>query len=150
MFHFKLEFLLRYRTQKEEMAMYELAQRVREANQIENELLEIQDRCHELAEEVSSRTADDCVPAPVYCMYKHYLDHLRTRTETTEKRLNKAERRIEEHRVKLVEASVARKTMDLYKDGQLTEYKEKEHLSEQKKLDELATLARSRRAREDQ
>ena len=150
MFHFKLEFLRRYRIQKEELAMYELAQKVREANQIEDELMGIKDRCHELGEEVSRRTADSCLPAPVYCMYKNYQDHLRSVEENTEKRLYKAELCIEEHRVKLVKASVDRKTIDHYKDRQQTEYRQNENIGEQKNLDELATLARSRREREDQ
>ncbi|MEW6264158.1 MAG: flagellar export protein FliJ [Thermodesulfobacteriota bacterium] len=143
MFRFRLEFLLRYRRQKEELAMYELAQRVREANQIEGELEDVRRRGRELTEELRERTAQD-LPAPVFTLYKDYQEHLRRRELVTERRLTHAESRIEQQRQVLVAASVERKTIERFKERRQKENQALEGRREQNTLDELASLARLR------
>ena len=64
MFRFKLDFLLRYRRQKEEEAMYELARRIRETNDIRANLEGLKMRSGELAADVLKRAAAP-IPAPV-------------------------------------------------------------------------------------
>lgn len=147
MFDFRLEFLLRYRRQKEEMAMYELAQRVREANEVENRLEDIRVRSGELARNVSRRAAQG-IPVPILAMYKDYLEDLRQRGQSTVEDLALAEARIEEYRQKLIGTSVDRKAIEKLKEKQKEAYLENEARKEQNSLDEAASLAASRREHE--
>ena len=149
MFRFKLEFLLRFRRQKEEMAMYELAQRIRVANQIETELTDIREDASRIAETVKAQ-AGQTVAAPVFAMYKNYQDHLRKSTKVAEHRLVKAEKRIEEQRQKLVTASVDRKVIEKFRDRQKETHTAETARKAQNDMDELSSLARRRRENEEE
>jgi flagellar FliJ protein len=144
MFRFKLEFLLKYRQQKEEMAMLKLAQCVREANRFENELEDIKDRTVELESEVRSQTAAP-ISAPVYNMYMNYKAHLRECGQDAACRLAKAENQVEEQRRTLVAASVDRKIMERFKEKEKEAFVEEEQRKEQEVLDELSSISYSRR-----
>jgi len=148
MFRFKLDFLLRYRRQKEEEAMYELARRIRETNDIRSNLERLKMRSGELAADVLERAAAP-VPAPVYKMYKDYLGYLRRKKENTLASLAQAETEVEEQRRRLIQASVDRKIIDRFKEIQHEAYLEAEARREQNNLDELAALGASRRVNED-
>ena len=148
MFRFNLEFLLRFRRQKEEGAMNELAKTVREANQIENELTTARNRAREIAAQVSEMSGAE-LSAPVYVMFKEYQDQLRKNVETGEFKMSKAEEKVEKKRLELVEKSVERKIIEEFKDRKKKAYLEKIGKLEQKNLDELASLARARREREE-
>jgi flagellar FliJ protein len=144
MFRFKLEFLLRYRRQKEETAMMELARRVRMANEIENEIQDIEERKEQLAASVSSMTGT-CVPGPVFLMYADCRQALTRSGREAARKLTRAEAQIEQQRQNLVKCSVDRKVIDKYKERLKQHHLKEEGLKEQKNLDELAALARSRR-----
>jgi flagellar FliJ protein len=144
MFRFKLEFLLRYRQQKEEMAMLKLAQCVREANRFENELEDIKDRKIEIDAEVRNQTVAP-ISATVYNMYMDYKEHLRECGHDAACRLAEAEVQVEEQRQKLVNASVDRKVMERYKEKEKETFAEEEQRKEQDVLDELSSISYSRR-----
>jgi flagellar export protein FliJ len=148
MFRFKLEFLRRYRTQKEEMAMLELSKRVREANDIEIELEDLKERSREIAVTLSEHCQNG-VSSTVYAMYMDYREHLRRCGNDATNRLDRAEKRMEEQRRRLVAASIDRQVLDRFRERQEECYQKQQCLSEQKGLDELAALARSRREHED-
>ncbi|MEW5723189.1 MAG: flagellar export protein FliJ [Thermodesulfobacteriota bacterium] len=148
MFRFKLEFLLRYRRQIEETAMYELAQRIREANEIEAELYDVRERRVELAAQVKGKAAL-VMPAALFNLYKDHQDYLYRRGKMMEKGLALAERRIEKQRQKLVQTSVDRKTIELYKEKQREAHLEKEARREQNELSELAALVLARKRYEE-
>jgi flagellar FliJ protein len=148
-FRFKLEFLLRFRRQKEEMAMYELAQRIRVANQIETELTDIKEKAGRIAETCTAQ-AGQTVAAPVLVMYKSYQDHLRKSGKVTERRLMKAEERIEAQRGKLVEASVDRKVIEKFRDRQKECHIAESARKSQIETDELSSLAKRRRDHEEE
>jgi len=143
MFHFKLEFLLRYRRQNEEAAMHKMAQRIREANAVETELTNLRNRSQELqtALAVDSQTL---IPAPIYSLYKDHLEVLRGRTQEALQRLSKAEAQVEKQRRILVRASIDRKIIEKYKEKQKEAYLADQARRERYILDELATLAISR------
>ena len=143
-FKFQLEFLLRYRTQKEEQAMYKLAECVRKANDIECELQEIDERRGQLADAVRS-LEEECVPAAVYTMYTGHRDHLHRMCQAAARRLRLAEVEVEKKRECLVAASIEKKTIARFKEKRKEEYNRVEALKEQKNLDELASIARSRK-----
>ena len=147
MFRFKLEFLKRYREQLEDTAMYELAQRIREANEIEADIQDLKDRRAKLAEE-TSKQAGAGVSGALYVMYRNYDSHLYRRGAMMEKGLARAEKRIEDQRKKLVAASVQRKIIDRFKEKQHEQYQEKEARSERMNLDELAALVKARKQNE--
>ena len=149
MFRFKLNFLLRFRRQKEEMAMYELAQRIRVANQIETELTDIREQSGRIAETVSAQCGQT-VNASVLVMYKNYQDHLRQSHKVAEHRLMKAEERIEAQRGKLVTASVDRKVIEKFRDRQKENHDAESARKSQIEMDELTSLARRRRDDEDE
>ena len=148
MFKFRLDFLLRFRRQLEELAKYELAERVRRANLIETRLLELRERSGQLVESMQ-RKADDPIPAPLFSMYKDYLDQLRREKEAVANELTRAEDQVEKQRQALVQASVERKVIDRLKERQKQAYMENEARQQQGILDELAALARSRRIHEE-
>lgn len=147
MFKFKLEFLLRYRKQKEELAMYELAQRIREAAAKEEELENIRDRSLELNENLKTR-ATRALPAPIFVMYKEYQGRLKQQYSAVEKQLARAEEKIEIQREALVQASVQRKIIEKYREKMKAAYDKAEAIKEQQSLEELATIARSRKTNE--
>jgi flagellar FliJ protein len=147
MFKFKLEFLLRYRKQKEETAMFELAQKVRQANQIDAEIMELGEKSVGVAEAVS-RTVGTCLPASVLLLYKDHQEYLRNQAKEASKRLGLAEQQIEKQRQVLVEKSKDRKMVEVYKENLKSAYQKEEAIREQKNLDELAMLARLRRDHE--
>lgn len=146
-FRFKLDFLLRFRRQREEMAMYELAKRIREAGAIQAELDNLRDRSGELASAIRDQS-DDLIPVPVFWLYKSYLDDLRRRTVTTENALDRAEMRVEQQRQKLVAASVDRKVIEKYKDIKKESFLADQTRQEQNNLDELAVISASRKPHE--
>lgn len=149
MFKFKLEFLLRFRRQKEEAAMLELAGRIREAGAKRWELESLIARSEDLAAEVRHRSAEP-IPAPVIILYRDYLDHLRRAKKAAQRGLDRAEALVAEKREKLIEASIQRKIIDRYKEIQYEKYKETENRREQKSLDELAALRAKWRVNENQ
>lgn len=148
MFRFKLEFLLRYRRQKEELAMFELAQRVRQANDIENRLIDIRERDQELVSSIRGLSGS-IVPATVFSMYQGFRDHLALEEKRTEHQLQQAEIAMEKQRLQLVAASVQRKIMERFKEKQKSDYDTAHARLEQNNLDELAALAAVRKTHED-
>ena len=148
MFRFNLEFLLKYRRQLEEESMNELAKAVREANILENELMEIRNRSEAVALEIS-KMPESGLSVPVYVMYKDFQDQLRKDVDRGEYKLAKAEEKVEAKRLELVQKSVDRKVIEEYKERKKQAYKEKISKLEQNNLDELASLARARRESEE-
>ena len=147
-FKFKLEFLLRYRRQLEETAMYNLAQKVRKAGELEGELEAVTARGLELQSQVREQCAAP-VPAPMYQMYKDYQDSLRRRGIFARRRLDKAEQELEKARKELVAASIDRKVIEGYKDRQKEAAAKARAREEQMLLDELASLSASRSRHDD-
>ena len=126
------------------MAMLKLAQCVREANRFENDLEDIKNRATELEAEVRNQTAAP-ISATVYNLYMNYKDHLRDCGHDAACRLAEAEVHVEEHRRKLVTASVDRKVMERYKEKEKEAFAEEEQRKEQETLDELSSISYSRR-----
>lgn len=145
MFRFRLEFLLRHRRQQEDVAKYELANRIRKANEIESRIRDMQERSTNLSAYISGQTGQ-VVPAVQLAIYKDYIDDLRRRLELSHSELAQAEKRIEEQREILVQASVARKTVERLKEKQREAYEKEQSRKEQILLDEQAALAYARRA----
>ncbi|MBF0528577.1 MAG: flagellar export protein FliJ [Deltaproteobacteria bacterium] len=147
MFRFKLEFLLRYRRQKEELAMFELAERVRKANEIENYILDLQERAEELVASVRGLDGN-IIPSSKFTMYSEHREYLREEEKRTRHYLLQAEAAVEQQRQKLVEISVQRKIIERYKEKQKADYDKTAAGLEQKNLDELAALAAVRKTHE--
>lgn len=144
-----MEFLLRYRKQKEETAMFELAQKVRQANQLDAEIMELDEKAVGVDEAVR-QTVGTSVPATIFMMYKDHQEHLRRQAVEARKRLVQAEKQMEKQRQVLVEKSKERKTVEVYKEKLKTVYHREELIRENKNLDELAMLARLRRDQENE
>ena len=142
-FRFKLEFLLRYRRQKEEMAMLELAKHTREAGQVRQEIEEYRTRTRTVSETLSQK-AREPIPAAEFSLYKDYQGYLVKKSRMAEARLEQVNRRVREQREKLIEAGVQRKIMETHKQNQKETHDLAEALQEQKVLDELTILARLR------
>lgn len=128
--------------------MAQLAQRVREANEVQAELRDIQVRCRELEQEVQNRVREP-VAACVYTMYTTYQVHLKKTENQAQQRLTQAERVVERQRRRVVAASKDRKVMDKYKERKKEAYEERQRSAEQVQLDEMAMLARLRRNDEE-
>ena len=148
MFRFKLEFLLRYRRQQEETAMHELAKCIRKTNQVEAELCNLRERSEELVSELN-RCAASGMPAALFQMYCSFMDHLGRSSRAAERRLDRMEAQVEDHRHKLVEASVERKMIERFKERQHEAHVREESRLEQISLDELSTISQSRKRHEE-
>ena len=145
MFRFTLEFLLRYRRQKEETAMYELARRVRSARQVQAEIDRVRQRADELVSEQQALTGT-AQTAALLSLYSDYLHQLRALVELRAEDLVQANREVDAERRRLRQASIERKIMERLKEIQRQAYQEEEARREAKVLDEFITM-RSRRMR---
>jgi len=145
MFRFTLEFLLRYRRQKEETAMYELARRVRSARQVQAEIDRVRQRADELVSEQQALTGT-AQAAALLSLYSEYLHQLRALVDLRTEDLVQANREVDAERRRLRQASIERKIMERLKEIQRQAYQEEEARREAKVLDEFITT-RSRRMR---
>jgi flagellar FliJ protein len=145
MFRFTLEFLLRYRRQKEETAMYELARRVRSARQVQAEIDRVRQRADELVSEQQALTGT-AQTAALLSLYSEYLHQLRALVDLRNEDLVQANREVDAERRRLRQASIERKIMERLKEIQRQAYQEEEARREAKVLDEFITT-RSRRMR---
>lgn len=127
--------------------MMTLAQKVRDANEIENEIDGIDERSQYLAEALTG-IIGKTLPAQMFNMYTGHRGHLRTRRLTAESRLAKAEKKIEEQRQVLVKAGIDRKTMEIMKEHQKDDHMKAEAVKEQNEQDELAAMAKQWRERD--
>jgi len=144
MFRFRLDFLLRYRRQLEEAEMYELANKVRGAVQIQNELTSVRTRASQLVESARQRRSAK-VTAPVLALYSNYLHELRKRDLAGQRRLASAEREVEKQRKKLTQASIKRKTIEKLEELERKSFIENSRRRENKILDETASLKFARK-----
>ncbi len=144
MFRFRLDFLLRYRRQLEEAEMYELANKIRAANQIQTDLAEVRTRANELADSVRQRTSVK-VTAPVLALYSNYLHELRKRDIAGQSNLAKAEKEVDRQREILTGASIKRKSYEKLEEVERRTFIETDLKREQKVFDELASLKSARK-----
>jgi flagellar FliJ protein len=144
MFRFRLDFLLRYRRQLEEAEMYELANKVRGAAQIRNELTTARTRASELVNSARQRTSAK-VTAPVLALYSNYLHELRRRDLTGQRRLAFAEREVKTQREALTQASIKRKAIEKLEELERKSFIETNLKREQKIVDEMASLKFTRK-----
>lgn len=143
MFRFRLDFLLRYRRQLEETEMYELANKVRAANQIQTDLAEVRTRANELADSVRQRTSVK-VTAPVLALYSNYLHELRKRDLAGRSNLARAEKEVDRQRETLTETSIKRKSIERLEELERRAFSETDLKREQKVFDELTSLKSAR------
>lgn len=143
MFRFRLDFLLRYRRQLEETEMYELANKVRAANQIQTDLAEVRTRANELADSVRQRTSVK-VTAPVLALYSNYLHELRKRDLAGRSNLARAEKEVDRQRETLTETSIKRKSIERLEELERRAFSETDLKREQKVFDELTSLKTAR------
>lgn len=143
MFRFRLDFLLRYRRQLEETEMYELANKVRAANQIQTDLAEVRTRAKELADSVRQRTSVK-VTAPVLALYSNYLHELRKRNLAGQSNLARAEKEVDRQRETLTEAAIKRKSIERLEELEGRAFIEADLKREQKVFDELTSLKSAR------
>lgn len=143
MFRFRLDFLLRYRRQLEETEMYELANKVRAANQIQTDLAEVRTRANELADSVRQRTSVK-VTAPVLALYSNYLHELRKRDLAGQSNLARAEKEVDRQRETLTETSIKRKSIERLEELERRAFSETDLKREQKVFDELTSLKSAR------
>lgn len=147
MFRFRLDFLLRYRRQLEETEMYELANKVRAANQIQTDLAAVRTRANELADSVRQRTSVK-VTAPVLALYSNYLHELRKRDLAGQSNLARAEKEVDRQRETLTETSIKRKSIERLEELERRAFSETDLKREQKVFDELTSLKTAREKNE--
>ena len=147
MFRFRLDFLLRYRRQLEETEMYELANKVRAANQIQTDLAEVRTRAKELTDSVRQRTSVK-VTAPVLALYSNYLHELRKRNLAGQSNLARAEKEVDRQRETLTEAAIKRKSIERLEELEGRAFIETDLKREQKVFDELTSLKSAREKNE--
>ncbi len=139
MFRFRLDFLLKYRRQLEETEMYELANRVREVNRIEDDINSIRLKSAELAGAARKR-ALATVTVPILALYSNFLHELRKKGLASQNQLTLAEGEVEKQRETLRQASIRRKTMEKLEEIERKSFLDAEAKAEYKILDELGVI----------
>ncbi len=145
MFRFPLEPLLRYRRQKEDTEKYELANRVRSMQAIQNNLEMIEKKAANITVAAKKQMTSPGVTMPIIAWYSNYLDQLRRLRAATRDKLAQAETETESQRKKLIKASVDRKIIERFKEIKRQAYYDDEAKKEQKTIDEINTLRAGRK-----
>jgi flagellar export protein FliJ len=127
--------------------MYELANKVRAANQIQTDLAEVRTRAKELADSVRQRTSVK-VTAPVLALYSNYLHELRKRNLAGQSNLARAEKEVDQQRETLTEAAIKRKSIERLEELERSAFIETDLKREQKVFDELTSLKSAREKNE--
>jgi flagellar export protein FliJ len=129
--------------------MYELAERIRTANQIENEIAHNEERSRQVAEEAREKGREG-MPGAIYALYSSYRDDLGLRSRDARRRLVRAEALVEKQRQALVKASVDRKIMETFKERQRQTYLRETARKEQEEMEEMAAMVQSRKPHEEE
>jgi len=148
MFKFRLDFLLKYRRQKEEMRMYELAGCIRQMNRVQKSVEDTKVRTRELTREAREKTAA-ANSIHLVSLYSDYLHKLRKLDQDLHFQLAQKQARVEEEQRKLISASRDRKILERLEDIQRRAYIQERGRKERNSLDEAVTLKAGRNNHEN-
>ncbi len=136
-FSFKFETVLRVKEKKEEELKRELMRL--QALRIEQEqLLEKIDNEKRRAYGEKAREKQGGIDIMSLVYYEAYLNNLRKKISATEKKIKELEKKADDKRVEVIEASKEKKIFEKLKEKHFSEFKKMVVSNEQKQLDEIA------------
>lgn len=148
-FKFRMDFLIKARQRKEEEAMARLTQRLASITDLERDIAEQEQYKARLKDELAKIIQTGGISIPLLSMYREY-DHKLSRDISRLHGFLRLSRKEEvKERVALIKASVDRKLMEKLKEKKKAEFAAEQMYLEQNNLEEMATLAKAHRDREE-
>jgi len=139
MFGFDLQSLLDVRTALEEKRQLELAEAIRDLELQQEIFSGIKDRRRQLIREYYELEGKP-VKSLGLVLYSENITLYRDMEITQQDKCRQAERKVDDSRLALIEASKQKKILEKYKEKKLVEYKQELSRKECKELDEAAIL----------
>lgn len=143
-FKFKLQPLLTYRQYLERVAQQNTARAHLDVKTCENQILELKKTFDQHADKIEDVVAKG-VSAIEFKRYHQYLDSVETSMENEKSRKTQLEKILKQKLLELKKKSVAKKTMELYRDRLKVEYTQEFLKIEQKESDEVSSIKTARK-----
>lgn len=148
-FKFRLDFMIQMRRRKEEEAMARLAKRLASIRDLEDEIADMTGRKEALAAELGEQMRAGKITVPSLVLYKEYEGKLAKDIKRAHEFLRLSHREEAKERAALTKASVDLKVMEKLKEKKKAEFRDEVAYMEQNSLEEMASLAKARRDREE-
>jgi len=148
-FKFRMEFLIKARRRREEEAMARLAQRRASIRELEGEKAELEAKKLRLRGELEEKIKSGRIDISTLKLYKEYDFKLTKDIKRLDEFLRLSRREEAKEQAALTKASIDRKIMEKLKEKKKTEYLEEQARLAQNHLEEMASLAKARRDREN-
>lgn len=136
-FKFSLQAVLDHRKHLEEQAMSRFGQKLKAQREAEEQIAWLQGEHGKSRRDLAQRERGG-LPAEEYILANEYLTVLRLTATREAARLPQLKAETEQARLKLVEATRARKALEILRDKQRAEWLDKVNRTEQRLLDEAA------------
>ncbi len=135
-FAFRLESVLKLKTQMEDNAKNNLARATKE---LENQKVYLEELKNENDASINSLTEEVDEGIPVYRvrLYNNYLSLMKEKIVNQKENVNIAEHNVDTNREVLIKAMQERKVLDKLKDKKFDEYIKEQNKAEQLGIDEL-------------
>jgi flagellar export protein FliJ len=147
-FKFRLEFMISLRKRKEEKAAAKLAKRQASIRELEDKINACHLKMAEMADQLSERAKAGQLNGPLLLMYSSHQERIRKEIKKRLELLALSRREEAKERLALRIAVTDRRIMEKFKDNQKLAWKTELLRTEQDIMEELASLARARRAQE--
>lgn len=138
MFRFSLQVALDVRSRQEKVKMKELAEALAVENSIINEINQIHLNIQQADDDLNNVKKAKILSIDQMRFLSTYKDRMKVVLSKCHQRLIKAQKKVKEQQTELIEASKARKTLEILKEKELKRFKEKISRIQQKSMDEIA------------
>lgn len=143
-FVFRLETVLDHRRHLEDLALNELARRLKAQQDCESQIVWMHEELKRARQELTEREARG-IRAQDYILANEYLTVIRLQAMREQSRLPLLRLETDQARAKLIEATRARKVLETLKDRHRAQWERQQLALEQKLLDEVAVGRFARR-----
>ncbi len=138
MFRFSLQTALEVRKKQEKIRLKELAEKIAIEQEIKQTIAEIEEQTAYAERDVNSKKNDRLFTIGQLRHLTSFKKRKKLELADHSQRLELAKKRVEEKRNNLVQASRARKTLEILRDREERRYSEKNARIERKQEDEIA------------
>ncbi len=138
-FSYRLEPLLRYRSNLEEIERNELFRLAADLRRELDQLRKLQGKNHDTVVELAKKKMENTDQPEIGWFYA-YLDRLRHEMQQIRKSIARLEAQIEKQKLAVIEASKRRKILDALKTKKEKEFLARVEKEEQKSVDEIVVI----------
>jgi flagellar export protein FliJ len=147
-FKFRLEFMISLRRRKEEEAASRLAKRLASIRELEGKIDSLHSDLANIAAELTQKGQQGSLNGPLLMLYSSHQERVRQEIKKSLELLALSQREEAKERLALKKAVTERQIIEKIKDNQKLAWQEDLAKIEQNSIEELASLAKSRRQRE--